>query len=152
MTAAPLTGRKVFAITAGFFGVIIGVNFTLAYMAVSTFPGLEVANSYVASQTFDAERNAQVGLGWALEVGADRNALTLRFTGADGGPVQPQSLRVMIGRATEAQDDSIPAFTYSAGFYTAPVNLDPGKWVMRVEALAPDGTPFRQRVALFVKE
>jgi nitrogen fixation protein FixH len=151
MTIAPLTGRKVFAITASFFGLIIGVNGVLAYQAVSTFPGLEVKNSYVASQTFDAERAAQNGLGWALEVTAERDAVTLAFTGADGLPVRPQSLTATIGRATEALDDSVPAFAYAAGHYTAPVSLDPGKWVLRVEALAADGTPFRQRIALFVK-
>jgi nitrogen fixation protein FixH len=55
---AEMTGRKVLAITVSAFGVIIAVNFLLAYKAVSTFPGLEVPNSYVASQTFDADRAA----------------------------------------------------------------------------------------------
>lgn len=151
MTAAPLTGRKVFAIAAGFFGLIIGVNIVLAYKAVSTFPGLEVANSYVASQSFDAERDAQNGLGWALAVNAEKTAVTLSFTGTDGRFVQPKTLTATIGRATEAQDDSIPAFTFSEGYYTAPVDLGPGKWVLRVEALAEDGTPFRQRIAVYVK-
>ena len=50
-----LTGRKVFFITAGAFAVIIGVNVTMAVLAVGTFPGLEVKNSYVASQSFDAK-------------------------------------------------------------------------------------------------
>jgi nitrogen fixation protein FixH len=34
------------------------VNLLMAYQAISTFPGLEVKNSYVASQKFD-ERNAR---------------------------------------------------------------------------------------------
>lgn len=152
MTAAPLTGRKVFAITAGCFGMIIGVNVLLAYKAVSTFPGLEVANGYVASQTFDAERSAQEGLRWDLAVSATRTAVTMKFTGADGRAVQPKSLVATIGRATEAQDDSIPAFTFAEGSYAAPVDLNPGKWVLRVDALAEDGTRFRQRIAVYVKE
>ena len=65
--ARELTGAKVFAITAGAFGVIIAVNVVLAVKAVQTFPGLEVANSYVASQSFDAERTAQQKLGLALD-------------------------------------------------------------------------------------
>ena len=44
-----LTGRKVLAITVGFFAVIIAVNLFMAFKAVGTFPGLEVKNSYVAS-------------------------------------------------------------------------------------------------------
>jgi nitrogen fixation protein FixH len=31
------------------------------------------------------------------------------------------------------------------------VALKPGKWMMHVEAVAPDGTLFRQRLDLFVK-
>lgn len=151
MTLAPLTGRKVFAITASFFGVIIGVNGIMAYQAISTFPGLEVKNSYVASQTFDAERAAQIGLGWVLEVAAQSDAVTLKFTNAEGQLVHPQSLTATIGRATEALDDSVPAFTYAAGQFTALVNLAPGKWVLRVQALAADGTAFRQRIEVFVK-
>ena len=69
MTAKPLTGRKVFLMFAAAFSVIIGVNLILAYKAVTTFPGLEVKNSYVASQSFDAERAAQLALGW--DIGAE---------------------------------------------------------------------------------
>ena len=47
-----LTGKHVLAITVSAFAVIIGVNVLLAVKAVSTFPGLEVDNSYVASQGF----------------------------------------------------------------------------------------------------
>ena len=59
-----LTGWHVLAIFVGCFSVIVTVNLTLAYNAVATFPGLEVKNSYVASQHFDAERRAQEALGW----------------------------------------------------------------------------------------
>lgn len=151
MTSAPLTGRKVLAITVTFFAVVIGVNVMLAYKAISTFPGLEVDNSYVASQTFDAERTAQNALGWKLDVSAQAKVLSLLFTGRDGLPLQPQSLAATIGRATEGQDDSIPAFTYANGRYTAPVSLNPGKWVLHIQAFSADGTAFRQRIALYVK-
>ena len=56
---AELKGRHVLGIAVGAFGVIIAVNLVMAYQAISTFPGLEVANGYVASQTFDADRKAQ---------------------------------------------------------------------------------------------
>ncbi|MEL7345657.1 MAG: FixH family protein, partial [Pseudomonadota bacterium] len=47
-----LTGWHVFGMFALAFGIIISVNMTLAFQAVRTFPGLEVKNSYVASQAF----------------------------------------------------------------------------------------------------
>lgn len=59
-----IKGWHVFTGFAGAFSIIITVNLTLAFQAVRTFPGLEVRNSYVASQTFDADRTAQLGLGW----------------------------------------------------------------------------------------
>lgn len=60
----PLTGRKVLMILLAAFGTILAVNMTLLYNAVKTFPGLEVKNSYVASQTFDDRDIAQRALGW----------------------------------------------------------------------------------------
>lgn len=60
----PLTGRKVLMILVAAFGIIIAVNMTLLYNAIKTFPGLEVKNSYVASQTFDDRAISQRALGW----------------------------------------------------------------------------------------
>ncbi len=54
-TGRPLTGWHVLAMFVAGFGIIIGVNLTLAFKAVSTFPGLEVPNSYVASQRLASE-------------------------------------------------------------------------------------------------
>jgi nitrogen fixation protein FixH len=148
-----LTGRKVFAITASFFGVVIAVNVLLAYKAVSTFPGLEVPNSYVASQTWDAERTAQEALGWDLAADYDHvsGALELNFTDRDGRPAPLASLSVLVGRPTEAKDDQWPVMALENGIWRGPLTLAPGKWMMKVEARAADGTLFKQRRDLFVK-
>ena len=148
-----LTGGRVFGITALFFGVIIAINLLLANRAVSTFPGLEVANSYVASQTFDAEREAQTKLGWALvpEYDGANKQLRLAFTDRLGFPAEVKSLTVLVGRSTEAKDDSRPEFIREAGVFVAPLDLGVGKWMMQIEALSSDGTAFRQRIDLFVK-
>jgi nitrogen fixation protein FixH len=147
----PLTGRKVLAIAVAAFGVIITVNLVLAWQAVKTFPGLEVKNSYVASQTFDADRAAQVALGWTLDAGYSDGALVLAFRGADGAPVDIGRLEVLVGRTTEARDDVTPEFRQNASTFTAPLDLAPGKWLVRVRATAADGTLFQQRRDLFVK-
>lgn len=150
---AELTGRKVLAITVSAFGVIIAVNLLMAYKAISTFPGLEVSNSYVASQTFDADRAAQLALGWSLAADYDRAdaALELVFTDAKGAPAPVAGLLVLVGRPTEAREDSYPLFVGESGTYRAPLALNPGKWMLKVEAYAPDGTRFFQRLDLFVK-
>ncbi len=41
-------------------------NLSLLWAALGSFPGLEVANSYVASQNFDADRRTHALFGAAL--------------------------------------------------------------------------------------
>lgn len=145
-----LTGRKVFIITAAAFGVIIGVNITMAVLAVGSFPGLEVRNSYVASQSFDADKEAQEALGWKVDVGVEDDQLVIAITGRNGYPAEVESLDAIVGRPTHVKDDFQPEFTYRDGAFTAPVDLAPGNWNIRMVATAPDGTPFRQRIVLHV--
>lgn len=149
-----LTGGHVFGLCALFFGVIIGANFMLANRAVSTFPGLEVTNSYVASQSFDADRTAQNGLGWTLTPDYDVSAKELRlaFTDNAGLPAELTGLSVLVGRATEARDDIHPEFVREAGVFVAPLALPKGKWMMQIEGFATDGTAFRQRIDLLVRD
>lgn len=149
--ARELTGRKVFLITASAFGLIIAVNVYMAVKAVSTFPGLEVENSYVASQTFDANRKAQEALGWTLEHGYQDGKVTLAFRDRDGLPVRLADIAVTIGRTTEAADDRTPDFVYDKGVYSTPADLGPGRWMLLLEGHADDGTLFRKRLDLFVK-
>ena len=152
MTAKPLTGRKVFLMFAAAFSVIIGVNLILAYKAVTTFPGLEVKNSYVASQSFDAERAAQLALGWDVAADVADGQLVLTINDSAGNPVKVPSLTSTLGRATHVGEDQTPAFEFDGKAYVAPVDLNPGNWNLRVVALADDGTAFHQRIVLYVKQ
>lgn len=150
----PLTGRKVFAIFAGAFALIIGVNVFMAYSAIGTFPGLEVANSYVASQTFDAERKAQEALGWDVSAAIERDTVQLTILGPDGAPARVEAIEATIGRATQRTDDQVLAFRQNdLGVHVAPVEpLDFGKWELRFVATAANGTPFKQRIQLILPE
>ncbi|WP_333818123.1 FixH family protein [Tabrizicola sp.] len=148
---AELTGKHVFAITASAFAVIIGVNVLLAVKAVSTFPGLEVDNSYVASQGFNSRKAAQEALGWTMTPGYDSGRMTLAFHGRDGLPVAVEDLQVLVGRTTEASDDTFPAFTRDGDLYAAEVPLHKGKWMVKVTARSADGTLFEQRSELYVR-
>lgn len=149
---AELKGRHVLAIAVGAFGVIIAVNLVMAWQAIRTFPGLEVANGYVASQTFDVERRAQEALGWTAVPDYRDGRLTLTVTDADGLPAVVQSLEVLVGRTTAANDDQQPVLTRVAGVWEADLALARGKWMLKVEAVATDGTLFRQRLELFVRD
>lgn len=148
---AELTGKHVFAITASAFAVIIGVNALLAFQAISTFPGLEVKNSYVASQGFNDRKAAQEALGWTLAPRYAEGRIDLAFTDRDGQPVAVQELDVLVGRATSTADDARPQFVQAGDVYTAPIDLGQGKWMVKVTATSADGTLFEQRSELFVK-
>ncbi len=141
-----LTGRHVLLIAVAAFGVIIAVNLVLAITAVGSFPGLEVANSYVASQDFDRERKAQEALGWTVTPDYDGTELTLTITDKSGQPVRLRELTATVGRPTHQRADVTPDFVYEAGVYHAPLQLESGLWNIHVTAVAPDGTRFRQRL------
>jgi nitrogen fixation protein FixH len=147
-----LTGRHVLMIFVVCFSVIIAVNLTLAYSAISTFPGLEVKNSYVASQTFDRDRASQEALGWSVAAKAEDGQLMLSVKDRTGAPVEVALLEATLGRATHVQDDTTPAFAFDGYHYVAPADLAPGNWNIRMVAHAEDGTVFRQRVVLHVPQ
>ncbi len=151
-TEKPFTGRKMFIITASAFGVIITVNLIMAFLAVGTFPGLETRNSYVASQKFDADRAAQLALGWDVKASVEGSELILSITDQHGQPVDPATLTGTLGRATHVGDDLTPVFTFNGTDHVAPVDLAPGNWNLRMAATAADGTEFRQRVVIYVRD
>ena len=139
-------GRRILTIFVGLFTVIIGANVVMAVQAIRSFPGLEVANSYVASQQFDRDRTAQQRLGWVVTPDYDGEQLTLRVDDASGAPARIRRFSATIGRPTHVREDQTPRFAYEAGLYRAPLNLAPGMWNIHLVATAEDGTVFRQRI------
>lgn len=149
--AAPITGRKVFAILVGFFGVIITVNLTMAYMAIGTFPGMDVKNSYVASQFFDKDRAAQQALGWVVDVSYQDGELQVTVVDKNGAPADVAKLEAIVGRPTHVRDDQLPEFQQRGGVFKAPLTLAEGLWNLRLTASSLDGTKFKQRLNFMVK-
>ena len=140
-----IKGWHVLAAFVGGFGIIIAVNLTLAFNAVSTFPGLEVKNSYVASQGFDRNRAAQEALGWQVDAWLQGGRLHLSIM-ADGKPVRPEIVEAILGRATHVAQDETPVFVHDGTRFSAPVIAGDGNWNLRLKARAADGTLFSQRV------
>lgn len=150
-TGFRMTGLKVLIIAVSAFGVILTANLLLAFNAVRTFPGLEVDNSFVASQNFNEELAEQLALGWEVRARHEDGMLTLSITDAEGQPVQAAYLDATLGAATHVRDDKTPDFRFVDGAYRAPVDLGPGNWNIRMHAVAADGTEFRQRVVLHLR-
>ena len=145
-----LKGWHVAAIFCVGFGIIIAVNLTLAFNAVATFPGLVVKNSYIASQKFEAQRDAQDALGWQTSVTYTDGTLVLDLTGANARPAEVSELEVVVGRTTHVAADATPELRFDGAVWRAPMTLDPGHWLIRLNAVAPDGTTFERSIPLFV--
>ncbi|MEE4452405.1 FixH family protein [Novosphingobium resinovorum] len=68
-TRRPFNGKHMTAILVAGFGVVLAVNVTMATLASTTFGGIVVENSYVASQDFNRwldEAAKEKALGWRL--------------------------------------------------------------------------------------
>ena len=154
MFSKKLTGYHVLAIFVSAFAIIISVNLTMAFQAVNTFSGLETGltskNTYKISQSFDEDRDAQEALGWTVSAGVEGGQLVLRIDDALG-PVIPVITSATFGRATHVRDDITPDFFHNGSAFVADLpEIDGGNWNLRLTANAPDGTPFRQRIVMWV--
>ena len=151
MSERQITGRHVLFGFVAFFGIIIAVNVFMAYSAVSTFPGLEVRNGYIASQSFDDRRAAQEALGWSARVEVENGRLSVAITDAEGRPVQAGNVSALVGRPTSNRDDFTPDLVFNGTDYSAPVELAEGKWILHLKAQSLQGQPFEQRLDVHVK-
>jgi len=123
----------------------------MAYFAIDTFPGLDVKNSYVASQTFDDDREAQLALGWTVSVSYQEGELQVSVVDKTGQPADVARFDALVGRPTHVREDQTPDFQQRNGVFTAPVTLNPGLWNLRLKATSLDGTRFKQRLTFNVK-
>lgn len=150
--AREITGKHVLFGMVGAFAVIIGVNIFMAVQAVKTFPGLETANSYGVSQTFNRDKAAQEALGWTVEAVDDQERLYVYIRDVEGNPVEVAEIGGTLGRATTVVQDQEPEFTFDGEAYVAETGaLEAGNWNFRMTATALDGTHFTQRIVIHVK-
>lgn len=135
------TGRHMVIVMISFFGLVIAVNFTMAWLASNTFGGTIVDNSYVASQKFNGwlrAARAQDSLGWTaqLALDADRHVdLTMNGPGfvATGTAHHPLGRAADIPLAFSANGD---------GRLRSNNSLPEGRWQIRV-TIDRDGRQMR---------
>lgn len=133
-----MTGRRVSLWFFAFFGVVVAVNLVMARLALGTFGGVVVDNSYVASQQFnrwlDAEA-AQRRLGWSATAGRNadgRVVVTFRGTG-DATPELSGDARHPLGRQPDRRLAFAPA---GPGRFVSREILPAGRWRLRLAARA----------------
>jgi len=132
------TGRHMLLLMVSFFGVILAVNVLMATLSATSWTGLVVTNSYVASQEFETRRiahEAQLAAGWSSELQFDAGTVRLRVVDGLGNPVDLGEPLLSINRPVGGHDDQKLALLRDAdGTYTAALSLDVGVWDALVEA------------------
>jgi len=140
------TGRHMWMLVIGFFGVIIAVNITMAVISSMSWTGLVVENTYVASQEFDARRaahKAQVDAGWVSSLTYTADSAVLEVRDAAGKPIDLGAPVLQINRPVGGHDDQHLTMTQQDdGTYTAPVKLGPGVWEAVVDVAETALGPF----------
>jgi len=149
------TGAHMLACMIAFFGVIIAVNITMATFASSSWTGLVVKNSYVASQKFNtelAEAEAQAGLGWKSEVLYQNEQLIFSLTDQSGKQLAPESVILSLGRpAFEQKDQQLQLTADQSGLYGSEIELGDGTWILRLDARVGQ-QKYRRDLRLFVNQ
>jgi nitrogen fixation protein FixH len=128
------TGRHMAAILVTFFGIVFAVNFVMAGYAHSTFGGIVVENSYVASQKFNGwleEARAQERLGWSAGIKRDDDGSVRVMLDGPGPQARLAAIaRHPLGRAPDRELTFVRA---ADGSFVSRETLPAGRWTMRLE-------------------
>jgi nitrogen fixation protein FixH len=149
------TGWHMAAITISFFSVIIAVNLTLAFFASSSWTGLVVANSYVASQNFnqDAEiARQQQAMGWHMKLTVNGSLVQISVLDRENQAKAGLNIRAVLQRPTdEAQDQNLMLQDAGGGVYVANAAIGGGVWVADITAENSDSDLVRFVQRIYVK-
>ncbi|MCT2398610.1 FixH family protein [Novosphingobium mangrovi (ex Huang et al. 2023)] len=139
----PFTGKHMFLILLTGFGVVFGVNFLMAGLATSTFGGVVVENSYVASQHFNRwldEAAKEKALDWKVAVSRREDGHIVALL--DGVPRYPDVIAEARHPLGRKPDMALKFEKDVTGAYVSDKALPEGRWILRFEIEA-DGKTWR---------
>lgn len=149
------TGRHMLLLAVAFFGVIISVNLFMAISASTSWTGLVVKNSYVASQEYEEKRiahEAQQAAGWQARFTYAAGVALLTVKDGIGNPVELGAVGLQVHRPVGGHDDQDVALVRAAdGDYAAPLTLAAGVWDALITATSETG-PFELHARFKVEE
>ncbi|MGL4405123.1 MAG: FixH family protein [Notoacmeibacter sp.] len=151
----PFTGRHMLIIMLAFFGVIFAANFTMAYFAFSSWTGLVVKNSYVASQNFNdaTARLEEAAHGANPTIIYEKGKLTISLRDIAGNPVMATEMKVAIGRPSfEGQDQEIKLIPEGQGVFSANHVLGKGQWAGEVHATINNANQWQRPIYIMVRD
>jgi nitrogen fixation protein FixH len=124
---------------AAFLGVVMVVNFGMAWTALRTFPGVATHDVFDHSNNYDqvlAAAAREAALGWSMHAELDQGRPVVVLAGPDGRPLTNARLEGRAHRALGADDTVELAFQAIApGRFIAVAALDePGQWDLQLVA------------------
>ena len=161
--ARRLSGKHVLAVFVAMFGTIFAVNGYMAYMAISTFSGVDGEDSYRRGLDYNttiAAASQQEALGWTANVAAlpQRQGLELVVTDKSGLPMTGQTVHGVIARpSTNRFDRAVTLLETAPGHYqtTFVSPLETGNWIADLTVTSPisarEATHFQLRQRLWLK-
>lgn len=153
--AGTFTGRHMLMIMVSFFGIVIAVNFFMAYSATHTFAGLVVENSYVESQHFNEKLDAmrrQATLGWTVNVDVRADGVAVDARDARGVPIRGRIDVEMTRPTTDRDDHDLTAAATGYGEVFLPTKLSSGAWDASVTIDSADGNHYLLRRRAIIPE
>jgi nitrogen fixation protein FixH len=157
----PLTGRMVLVMLIAFFGVVFGVNLTLAKLAIDTLPGTEVDSAYSASLAYEGEIAAarkQNERGWKIEAHVERATdgvanILVNARDSQGSPLAGLAFSSRLERPTDRRGDREANLVEaeSAVYRGKVADVAPGQWDLVLEGDASGRRVFLSKSRIILK-
>ena len=132
------TGWHMLTIMILFFATIISVNVTMAWNAVTSWSGLVVQNTYVASQQFNAKAEAakaRAASGIVGKLRIDGNVMTYEVSHPQRGAIDTDTVTLNFRRPVgEHQDFTLPLEKIATNLFSAQHALAAGDWIVDATA------------------
>ncbi|WP_087005454.1 FixH family protein [Rhizobium sullae] len=130
------TGRHMLLIMLTFFGIIIAVNMTMAWYASSSWSGLVVKNTYVASQEFNKKAEAMRAMamsGVSGKFALHDGLIVYELHNRDGFPAAADEVTAHFKRPVGDHEDFVIELPKSHdGHFEARRRILSGDWIVEV--------------------
>lgn len=147
-----LTGWNVLLIIGSFFGVIMVVNFVMAYYAIHTFSGMQTEKPYESGLAYNraiSEAKAQASRGWNVDVRMERVAdgsvgMNVTLNDAASKPLENLIVKAALRSPIDSKRDHLLSLMFSGhGTYSGITNAEAGQWDVEIVAESEGATVYR---------
>ena len=152
-TEGQFTGWHMLIFVLLFFGTIISVNIFMVTKALTSWTGLVVKNSYVASQEFNeklAASEAQAALHLKVSLTYTDGELLFALADANAKPMTLNDVEIALTRPIGIALDRTLKLAPKGTGYAAKDELPAGVWNVVIHALVPGKPDFNYRARLIV--